>query len=824
MDRPAPAILVFLFPALWACIVPVHASDLTAYDIGAPDTAVWLCELPQNLVGTQQRDPGDHNGHAGQPNGEIRFRGKRSRNGVSLAAVPASVTYHLRGKYRTFHAVAAIHDQSTAEQPIVFRVECDGVPVWESWCMEHPGDSQACLIDITGVDRLTLVSSNIPYYARFKRWLPEASPRPIWLEPYVDEGLPSVDLGVPIVVAAEFRPAVEINLLTVNCRKLLSASEFAEMEKIWRQTLSRVRQTGPREGDFCALNGVYRALSSLHEPTEDAWTSHLERLESWCKNRPESYMANTALAVGLTEYAKAHELTEDGVPNVSSLSKLSRARRILRQQLRPGTPPDTLASEYMLIVGAQMRDRVQNDYKVALTDALKCGQRRRRLVMLFAEYLSEIRQIDTAEIAEFGRSYQASNDRVLADIVYAGGAYGLVRRGGWQAIERSDVDVEKLKSACKRLMNSAPTGTGDLCLLAFISSGQNDHETGRELFQRFGATDPMISKLWHSHNGYDLARRQAFDLPPAACTQTAEHFGTRLAALGYSASGKTLVGAGAAGNIFCWKVNDGSLAKGLLACSRIYGAEVHPTEPVILVAGTRTYMKRPDYLEAIRLTDLDQSRVLMKSRFEMATYSPDGNTVAVWGPGKSIAIVDVNNGKTNRHVSAEAEVHHAKFRPDGKQIAVAGRNGSIWIYDAVTLEQVDCLVDKSDQQMMSRKISWVGNGALFACIDDGGYRFHPLDGRDSKSVGASGGRITDHDVAPNGKYAVVARASGMTELITLPELECVCCFRAHTNTTQQVVFSPAGTTLATASVAGDLRIWDISRLLNTERPATEASK
>ena len=92
----------------------------------------------------------------------IRVGGVRSPKGLGMhppvAPGFASVRYRLGKQAALFRAVVAINDTTTwCWSPAVFTVYEDGRPLWESAAIAHNhAHSQACSVDVSGVDELEL--------------------------------------------------------------------------------------------------------------------------------------------------------------------------------------------------------------------------------------------------------------------------------------------------------------------------------------------------------------------------------------------------------------------------------------------------------------------------------------------------------------------------------------------------------------------------------------------------------------------------------------------------------------------------------------------
>lgn len=111
---------------------------------------------------------------------QIRVRGKKSPNGLSMHAPPnayAAAKYRVGKTARTFLASVALNDSAgKSEAPLTFQVLGDGKVLWSSKPVNASGLVQECTVDMAGVDVLELrVDCPGPYI----------NAQAVWLEPRV---------------------------------------------------------------------------------------------------------------------------------------------------------------------------------------------------------------------------------------------------------------------------------------------------------------------------------------------------------------------------------------------------------------------------------------------------------------------------------------------------------------------------------------------------------------------------------------------------------------------------------------------------------------
>jgi len=90
----------------------------------------------------------------------ISVNGTVSPNGIGMHpsfAGPASVSYSLGKRYRTFETKVGLNDSSPgSDSPMTFYVYGDGNLLWKSKPVEAPQDLQECKISVQGVNALKL--------------------------------------------------------------------------------------------------------------------------------------------------------------------------------------------------------------------------------------------------------------------------------------------------------------------------------------------------------------------------------------------------------------------------------------------------------------------------------------------------------------------------------------------------------------------------------------------------------------------------------------------------------------------------------------------
>jgi hypothetical protein len=192
-----------------------------------PGQRVWLSDLPERnaQVGWGKFGKG---GSLGFSDLKITFNGVPAPHGLGMHA-DARVDYDLAGKYRAFRATPAINDSAGwagSEAPVVFRVLGDGQLRWESIGMHHSDTALECLVDISGVNVLTLTVSYD------KRHAGEAMyGHAVWLEPFVTATEPPAALRLLLAGEKQERLRRQAEL-EADARAWLKEGKYDELEKL----------------------------------------------------------------------------------------------------------------------------------------------------------------------------------------------------------------------------------------------------------------------------------------------------------------------------------------------------------------------------------------------------------------------------------------------------------------------------------------------------------------------------------------------------------------------------------------------------------------
>ncbi|WP_374776437.1 trypsin-like peptidase domain-containing protein [Streptomyces sp. NBC_01310] len=167
-------------------------------------------------------------------------------------------------------------------------------------------------------------------------------------------------------------------------------------------------------------------------------------------------------------------------------------------------------------------------------------------------------------------------------------------------------------------------------------------------------------------------------------------------------------------------------------------------------------------------------------------FSPGGNTLATAGAEKTVRLWDTDTGTDVPRILTghTDQVHSVAFSPDGKTLATAGADGTARLWDVDTGKAHSILHHTGPVHSLA-----FGNGGTMLVTAGADNAVHLWDVGHAEDV-----RDTRH-------AGDVEHVATHKPRMSLP---------GHTGTVHSVAVSKNGTTLATASADGTVRLWDAS--------------
>ncbi len=196
----------------------------------------------------------------------------------------------------------------------------------------------------------------------------------------------------------------------------------------------------------------------------------------------------------------------------------------------------------------------------------------------------------------------------------------------------------------------------------------------------------------------------------------------------------------------------------------------------------------------------------------IATFAPDGRTLAVVGSDALVRIIDFASGATVIEWSTDQqETNGATFSPDGATLWTAGDDGTIRAWDVATgRERTEF---KAAHPAHAFDVLYDPNrDLLITCGKEPVIRL--WDARTGESRGELPGHtatVEDIDWHPDGRRLVSASEDATARLFDVDTRESLRTFDADTWRLSEVALSPDGQLLAAASMDSVLTIWHLEQ-------------
>lgn len=250
---------------------------------------------------------------------------------------------------------------------------------------------------------------------------------------------------------------------------------------------------------------------------------------------------------------------------------------------------------------------------------------------------------------------------------------------------------------------------------------------------------------------------------------------------------------------------------------RIYGLAVHPSEPVLAVAGGE-----PGGIGDVRLVDLPSGKVqrVLSATFDVATavvFHPSEPLVATGAADNVLRLIRTTDGTVVRQITAHADwILAVAFSPDGSLVASASRDNSVKVFQTATGELV---VSYSEHQSPVHGVVFEEDGQK-VWSGGGDRKIHLWSVKDGKKQRefSCGGEVFALAASP--QYVFAAGADRQVRLFRRKDGNAGPTWKGPSEWLVGLAARPDGTHVAAGTFDGMVYLWEVAsgKLLKSFRP------
>jgi WD40 repeat protein/class 3 adenylate cyclase len=350
-----------------------------------------------------------------------------------------------------------------------------------------------------------------------------------------------------------------------------------------------------------------------------------------------------------------------------------------------------------------------------------------------------------------------------------------------------------------------------------------DLSTGRQ--RTLGRHATSVLAVEFSPDGATLAtgstdgKVMIWDVASGQVRETFEGHEGRIGIRGlrFTSQGRTLYSTGPS-SVIAWDV-EGSDRLG-----RRFSFSTTPTSPTFAVSPDGSILATPDGKRSdhIALRDL---RSLKQTRRPLApgigplsaiAFGPDGKHLAVGGEQADSApvLVDVASGKVTRRMTGGHDdgFQSVAFDPKGQRLLTGGHDRRAIVWEVETGKQLLDLRHPGDDDLNETAVAWSPDGTMVATAGGDGLvaLWRVPDGKQVATFKADPVWVPSVAFSPDG--SLIAAGGSIDKQVTLWDLNThkLVGRLPHPTILARLAFDPGGKTLATVTIHGTARLWDVA--------------
>ncbi len=284
----------------------------------------------------------------------------------------------------------------------------------------------------------------------------------------------------------------------------------------------------------------------------------------------------------------------------------------------------------------------------------------------------------------------------------------------------------------------------------------------------------------------------------------------------FSPDGSTLASAGGDQTIILWEV--AALLRG--HTGHVYGVAFSPDGQTVASAGQDTTIILWDAASGQPRTRLTEHRNTVNS----VAFSPDGQTLASASWDTTIRLWDVTTARQQAILEGHTDgVRSVAFSPDGQTLASAGGDQTVILWEVAT-GQARATLRGHTGEVRSVAFSPDGQTLASASWDDTVILWDVATGQpQGRLPGGSPRALESVAFSPDGRF-LVAGSYGEVLWWEVATWQALPPLHGHTDWVWSVAFSPDGQTLASASLDGNVILWDVAARQDPQAQAAQACR